>query len=455
MKTTTYTICIAEDNDTMRLGISESLQREGYRVQAFADAPAVLNYLNTHSADLLISDLRMEPMDGLHLLEEIKQRHPQMAVLLISAYGTVQDAVKAMRLGAADFLTKPFSPDELRVRVAKIIQSVEQEKMLHRLQEHNRYLEEELFQEYEQMVGRSAPMQEVYRLIDRIAAKDSVVLISGESGTGKELVARAIHRKSTRKDKSFVRVNCAALNENLLESELFGHEKGAFTGAIRQKKGRFELADGGTLFLDEVGDLSPAVQVKLLRVLQEKEFERVGGEETIKVDVRLIAATNRDLRKDMENGRFRDDLYYRLNVIPIQLPPLRQRKEDISILTEHFLKKLNSAKRIEPAGIRLLQEYPWPGNIRELENLIERLVVISAEEEISATVIAGHLQPADRRFQRSRQAGNLNETLYQFEKMLIMDAMKQAGGVKNRAAKILGIRTSALYYKLEKFGLLE
>ncbi len=455
MNINSHTICIVEDNDTMRLGISESLQREGYRVQAFADAPAALNYLNEHPADLVISDLRMEPMDGLQLLEEIKQRQPLMAVLMISAYGTVQDAVKAMRLGAADFLTKPFSPDELRVRVAKIIQSVAQEKLLDRLQEHNRYLEEELSQEYEQMVGRSVVMQEVFRLIDRVAVQESAVLISGESGTGKELVARAIHRKSKRSEKPFVRLNCAALNENLLESELFGHEKGAFTGAIRQKKGRFELAEAGTLFLDEVGDLSAATQVKLLRVLQEKEFERVGGEQTLRADVRIIAATNRDLRELIARERFREDLYYRLNVIPIPLPALRERREDIPLLAEHFLKKLNSSKRIDAAGMKLLQAYPWPGNIRELENFVERLAVIAPQEVISAGVIAAHLQPPGSHFKYTAQHGSLNEALYNFEKTLLIEAMDKAGGVKNRAAKLLGIRTSALYYKLEKFGLLK
>ncbi len=453
--TTDHThICVVEDNDTMRLGISETLQREGFSVSAFAGGKEALEFLRKHPVPLVITDLRMEPMDGLTLLQQVKQAYPETEVLLISAYGTVQDAVKAMQLGAADFLTKPFSPDELRVRVRKVLEKIDNARRLDQLQEHNRYLQQEISGAYTMLVGESQAMRRVLELIDRVAGQDSTVLIQGESGTGKELAARAIHAKSPRSNQPFVKVNCAALNDNLLESELFGHEKGAFTGAIRRKKGRFELADGGTLFLDEIGDISPATQVKLLRVLQEKEFERVGGEQTLRVNVRVLAATNRDLTELIEQGKFREDLYYRLNVIPLRLPPLRDRREDIPPLVAHFLKKFNATKTIEPQGMELLKMYHWPGNIRELENLIERLVVIAPQDVIPAGLIAHALQPQPFNGDEPQNM-NLNQALYQFEKKLIMDAMKKAGGVKNRAAKLLGIRTSALYYKLEKFGLLK
>ncbi len=447
-------ICVVEDNDTMRLGISETLQRDGFTVSAYASGQEALDFLRQRPVPLVITDLRMKPLDGLELLKKVKQTHPETEVLLISAYGTVQDAVTAMQLGAADFLTKPFSPDELRVRVRKIAEKIENARMLDQLKEHNRYLEQEISGEYDMLVGQSEAMRRVLELIDRVAGQDSTVLIQGESGTGKELAARAIHNKSPRRRNPFIKVNCAALNDNLLESELFGHEKGSFTGAVRRKKGRFELADGGTLFLDEIGDISPATQVKLLRVLQEKEFERVGGEQTLHVNVRILAATNRDLNQLIEQGKFREDLYYRLNVIPLRLPPLRERKEDIPLLVHHFLKKLNTSKTIEPQGMELFKMYPWPGNIRELENLIERLVVISPKENIPATLIAHALEPQSASGHMPETL-NLNDALYQFEKKLIVEAMKKANGVKNQAARLLGIRTSALYYKLEKFGLLK
>ncbi len=446
-------IIIVEDNDTMRLGMSETLQRAGYRVQAYDQAGQALEKIKALNPELVITDLRMEPMDGLQLLREMKEVGLPTQVLLVSAYGTVDDAVKAMQLGAADFLTKPFSPDELRIRVQKIMEQRAAEQLIDQLQEQNRYLRQEVDTPYAWLVGRSPSMRRIFELIDRVAGEDSSVLIQGESGTGKELVARAIHRKSLRNKGPFIKVNCAALNDNLLESELFGHEKGSFTGALRRKKGRFELADQGTLFLDEIGDVSSAMQVKLLRVLQEKEFERVGGEQTIRVDVRVIAATNQNLANLVHSGRFREDLFYRLNVIPMNLPPLRQRKEDLPLLAEHFLKKLNSKKRLSADAIKIMQNYSWPGNVRELENLMERLHVIVREEEIGADTIAAYLSPQVG-LHPSTEAMNLNDAVFQFEKQLIEHALQQSGGIKNRAAKMLGIRTSALYYKLEKFGLI-
>ena len=447
-------ILIVEDNETMRLGMQESLSREGYTVKAFGSAPPALEFIQQTPVDLIVTDLRMEPLDGLQLLKQVKQDYPQIEVILVSAYGSVQDAVQAMRDGAADFLTKPFSPDELRIRVAKVLQKQKQERKISQLIEQNRFLSEELSAEFSTMIGRSSEMRDVLQMIERVAGEDSAVLISGESGTGKELAARAIHKHSKRSEKPFIRVNCAALNDNLLESELFGHEKGAFTGAVRQKKGRFELADHGTLFLDEIGDISPAMQVKLLRALQEKEFERVGGEATIKVDVRIITATNKELSELIRQQKFREDLFYRLNVIPLHLPALRERKDDIPLLVQHFLSKLNSTKKIDSTGIELLQNYPWPGNIRELENLMERLHVISPQDEISAGLIARYLSSGNS-VSASYENLPLEQALFTFEKNLIQDAMKRADGVKNRAAKLLGIGTSALYYKLEKFGLLK
>ncbi len=450
-------IIVIEDNDTMRLGIVESLRREGYKVLAFENGSQALKEFQIKPASLAIVDLKMEPMNGIQVLEKIKQQNPATEVLMISAYGTVEDAVKAMKLGAADFLTKPFSPDELRIRVKKIFEKIQNEKRIQELIEQNRLLSDEVFSEYSEIIGNSLQIKKVFTLIEQVSNTDSTVLIQGESGTGKELVARAIHRRSKRAEKPFIKINCGALNENLLESELFGHEKGAFTGAIKQKKGRFELANFGTLFLDEVGDISLAMQIKLLRVLQEGEFERVGGEVTLKTNVRIIAATNRDLQKMIREEKFREDLYYRLSIIPISIPPLRERKEDIPLLVDYFLKKQmrnrqQKIKKIDNEGMRLLIDYHWPGNIRELENLIERLTVISTGEKIESSLIAGHLYQG---LSVSTNYENLplEKAVESLEQNLIVSALKKTGGVKSKAAKLLGIPNSVLYYKMEKYGL--
>ncbi len=451
-------ILVVEDNDTMRLGIVESLRREGYSVEAFNNGPDGLAYFRNKLPSLVIVDLKMEPMDGIEVLSEIKKLKPNTEVLMISAFGTVETAVQSMQKGATDFLTKPFSPEELRIRVKNLLHKITRENELEKLIEQNRILNDEVFTGYEDIIGSSKAITEIFALVNQIAGMDTTVLIQGESGTGKELIARAIHRKSNRLEKPFIKINCGALNDNLLESELFGHEKGAFTGAMRQKKGRFELAHEGSLFLDEIGDVSPAMQVKLLRVLQEGEFERVGGEETIKTNIRLISSTNRDLYKLIAEEKFRDDLYYRLGVIPIQLPSLRDRKEDIPALVDHFLLKLSEKNRqpkknIDELGLKLLSDYPWPGNIRELENLIERLFVISTGEQIQYGLIARHLNSKPT-INNGFENLQLDSAIFSFEKNMISMAMKKTGGVKNRAAKILGINTSSLYYKLEKFGLL-
>ncbi|MBP7462604.1 MAG: sigma-54-dependent Fis family transcriptional regulator [Candidatus Delongbacteria bacterium] len=454
-------IAIIEDNDTMRLGIELSLKNNRYQLQSFADPEKALQALQLQSVELVITDLKMEPVNGIEVLRRVKQWDPAPEVIMISAYGTVDTAVEAMRLGACDFLTKPFSPDELRMRVEKAMTLVRQRQSLEELQEKNRFLQEEML-DRDQFIGESSAIRNVFNLIEAVASENSTILITGESGTGKELVAQAIHRNSPRRHKPFVRVNCGALNDNLLESELFGHEKGAFTGAIKQKKGRFELADQGTIFLDEIGDISGMMQVKLLRVLQEKEFERVGGETTLTVDVRVICATNRNLRQLMQAGTFREDLFYRLSVIPIPMPPLRDRPEDIPLLVDHFLSKLSGFnperhKIVSPQSMELLKSYPWPGNVRELQNVIERLYVISKNHYISPDLVASQLSgrhTPSLSDPLSSGSISLDDCLYRYEKSLILQALEESHGVKNRAAKRLGIKTNTLYYKLEKFGLL-
>lgn len=451
------TIIIVEDNNTMRLGIKETLTRAGYLVFEFDNGIDAENFTD-EKIKIAVLDLKMEPIDGIETLRRLKQKNPEIKTLLISAYGTVEDAVKAMQLGASDFLTKPFSPEELRLRINNLVGEIVKEEKINDLLEQNKLLNDQLYESYDDIIGDSEIMKNLFDTVDKVALTNSTVLIQGESGTGKELIARAVHRKSTRADKPFIKLNCGSLNDNLLESELFGHERGSFTGAVKQKKGRFELSNNGTLFLDEIGDLSPAMQVKLLRVLQEGEFERVGGEETLNVDVRIIAATNLDLKQLINNYKFRNDLYYRLSVIPIILPSLRERKTDIPLLADYFLQKLaakfkTKRKSIDDNGRLLLTNYSWPGNVRELENLIERLFVISNEDVIDSFLIAKHLN-SDPLLHDKLENLKLDEALYIYEKKLIMQAMKKTNGVKNRAAKLLGIKTSAFYYKLEKFGLL-
>ncbi|RMF68013.1 MAG: sigma-54-dependent Fis family transcriptional regulator, partial [Calditrichaeota bacterium] len=399
-------------------------------------------------------------ISGLVLLDKLKRIAPETEVLIITAYGTIELAVDAMQKGAADFLTKPFSPEELPIKISQLVQRRSERAELRRLSEENRYLREQVDGQFNfgEIVGSCRAMQEVYRTIEKVARGDSSVIIYGESGTGKELVARAIHKASPRRERPFVRVHCGALAEGVLESELFGHEKGAFTGAIKRKKGRFELADHGSIFLDEIGDIPLTTQIKLLRVLQEREFERVGGEETLRVDVRVIAATNKDLRAEIQAGRFREDLYYRLHIVPIYLPPLRERKEDIPQLTRHFLQKTSRALgmpelTIDDAAVEQLAAYHWPGNIRELENVIERAAVLCDDARIRVEDLpllaqsrAGLVVP--------EQTMDLNQALEMVEKQLLERAMQKARGVKTEAAKLLKIKPGALYYKLEKYGLL-
>ncbi|KAA3606983.1 MAG: sigma-54-dependent Fis family transcriptional regulator [Calditrichaeota bacterium] len=451
-------IFVIEDNDTMRLGMVETLKRENYNVNEFANPSDALESFFQNPVSILITDLKMEPISGIEVLQKVKKFSPQTEVLVVSAFGNVENAVNAMKLGAADFLTKPFSTEELRLRVKKMFEKVQNKNELEKLHEKNRFLNQELFPHYENLIGKSEAIENVFEMIERVAKEDCSVLLEGESGTGKELVASAIHQKSLRKNESFIKVNCGALNDNLLESELFGHEKGAFTNAFRQKKGRFELSDKGTLFMDEIGDISQVMQVKLLRVLQEGEFERVGGETTLKTDVRIISATHRNFTKLISEQKFREDLYYRLNVIPIKIPALRERREDIPLLVNYFFQKL-AKKRNQPPkviseeGMNLLQNYSWNGNVRELENVVERLNVVSPKDEIDTNLVAQFLGEPISGLTTFENLP-LMEAVDSFEKNLIVNALKKCNGVKNQAAKMLGVRTSALYYKLEKYGLM-
>ena len=376
------TILIVDDEKNYLLVLEALLVDAGYEVITSGSASKALEIASSHDLDLVITDMRMPGQDGMEFLAQLGSRHPDLPVIMMTAYATVEKAVKAMKRGAFDYITKPFKNEELILTIRKAIE-------MHRLKQENRSLSQQLQERFNfgNIVGKSKVMRQVYEIIQKVAQTRASVLITGESGTGKELIARAIHFNSLRSDKQFITVNCSALPETLLESELFGHERGAFTGAVSQRKGRFELAHTGTLFLDEVGDMSPALQVKLLRVLQEMMFERVGGTKTLQVDARLVAASNRDLSREVEIGRFREDLYYRLKVIHIKVPPLRDRQDDIPLLVHHFLEKVAKANGLPAKGVshdalKHIYQHDWVGNVRELENVIERAVILSDGDEI-------------------------------------------------------------------------
>ncbi|HDQ46441.1 MAG TPA: sigma-54-dependent Fis family transcriptional regulator [bacterium] len=450
-------ILIVEDNTSMREAMRQILDAAGFAVVTAADGPSGLEQIRNRKWDLVITDYKLPGADGMVLLRESKSVQPSAEVLMITAFGTIELAVDAVKAGAWDFITKPFSRDTLLFKVGRAEEIIRERQKSAALEEENRYFrqEEEARFNRGEIVGESSAMKEVYRFIRKVARNKTTVFITGESGTGKELVARAIHINSPRRDRPFVRVSCGALAEGVLESEIFGHEKGAFTGALRRKKGRFELADGGTLFLDEIGDLPPSVQVKLLRVIQEQEFERVGGEETLRVDVRLITATHRDLEILVREGRFREDLYYRLHILPIHLPPLRDRKEDIPRLSRYFLERIGRERgnplSLTDEGIRRLALYDWPGNIRELQNVLERAAALCDDEAL----VAGDLDFLSRKPSGTILANfsGLDARLDALEKEMLLNAMEAARHVKARAARLLGIKEGALYYKLEKHGL--
>ncbi len=452
-----FQILIVDDEKVQREMLEGFLIKQGYKTASAGDGESAVKLFSQGSFDLVLTDFKMPGMDGLQLLHELKRRNPETVVLILTAYGTVGTAVAAMKEGAYDYLTKPIDLDEMLL----LIQRVQREMSLDR---ENRRLKEQLREKFKVdfIITASRQMEEALNLVGRVAPSQATVLILGESGTGKELFARAIHYSSSRADRPFIKVNCAALPENLLESELFGHEKGAFTGAVARRIGRFEQADQGSIFLDEIGDLSPALQAKLLRVLQEKEIERVGSNQTIKIDVRMIAATNRNLEEAIKKGTFREDLYYRLNVVTISLSPLRERKEDIPLLIDYFLKKYSAEnkKEIRPLSREskdLLLKYDYPGNVRELENIIERAVVLCRGEMITSQDLPLNLQESktETALSQARQARSLPEALETLERELIISALERSGGVQTHAAEELGINERVLRYKMNKYGIKE
>ncbi len=447
------TILIVEDEARMRRLLELDLGEAGFQTLSVSEAEKGLDLLRREHVDLVLTDLKLPGMTGLEFLHSAKRLQPALPVIVMTAYGSVETAVEAMKAGASDYVLKPFSLAEMRM-------AVEKELDVRRLREENRSLREALGQRYSypNVVARSAKMQEVLALVDRVATTPSTVLLGGESGVGKDLIARIVHQRSNRAAGPFIKINSTAIPENLLESELFGYEKGAFTGAASSKPGKFELADKGTLFLDEIGDVPPATQVKLLRVLQEREFERLGGTRTVKVDVRLIAATNRDLRAALEDGTFREDLYYRLNVVPIDIPPLREHKEDIPDLVKLFLTRFCQSSSpdkplsISAAALEQLNEFHWPGNVRELENVIERACALARGPVLEPSDI--HLDTA-RAKSHAGSAALLPEgkTLDAWEDEIIREAYRRANGNKSQAARLLGLSRNALRYRLEKIGI--
>jgi two-component system, NtrC family, response regulator HydG len=455
-------VLIIDDNETMREGMAVTVRRMGHEVVTAGSGSEGLAALKKQAADFVITDLKMEGVGGLEVLEAVKRIDQSCPTLIVTAFGTVETAVQAMRLGAMDFLQKPFAPEVLRLKVERALEMRREKLARQRAEAEVEVLRADAALPYGlgEMVGRSPQMRALFETIEKVAPNDVAVHISGETGTGKELVARAVHSRSKRADGPFVKVNCGSLTETLLESELFGHEKGAFTGAIKRKLGRFELADKGTLFLDEVGDMSPNLQLKLLRVLQEREFERVGGEETVHVDVRLISATNRAIKQEVEAGRFLEDLFYRLHVVPCHVPPLRERREDIPILVEHFIRKLAprtnpSIRRIDDAALARLAAHDWPGNVRELENAVERSLVFANGDSIGLAALPAFLREGASETSLAVPSGNMTlpEILEDLERQLVQRTYDKTGGVKTETARLLGIKTSALYYKLEKYGI--
>jgi len=442
------TILIVDDEKNTRDGLARALRRS-YAVRVAESGAAALNILSEEPVDVMLSDLRMPVMDGMTLMQRALASSPDLVCILLTAYGNVETAVEAMRHGAADFLTKPVSLGELELVLQRVLRSRQAET-------ENRQLREQLDSKFgmENIIGHSPAMQEVFDTVRQVAVSRATVLLQGESGTGKELVAKAIHQLSTRKQGAFVPVHCAALSSTLLESELFGHEKGSFTGASEQRKGRFEMADGGSLFLDEIGEIDPAVQVKLLRALEERAFERVGGQETVEVDTRLIAATNRDLRQMVADGTFREDLYYRLHVVAIKLPPLRERVGDIPLLLNHFLEVFNRENDRTVSGfsadaLDFLQVYDWPGNVREIRNSVEQMVVLSRGDRMGVRDLPAHIRDANRDVGKTPTL--VGGTLEEMEKQAILKALKSSHGNRTRAAEQLGISRRTLYRKIAEY----
>ncbi len=453
-------VLVVDDELSLRDVLSIMLKRTGYAVTSVADGEEAIEHLNKEIFDLVITDLRMPKVDGMEVLKAVKSASPETVVLVITAFATADSAVEAMKHGAYDYLTKPFQVDEVQLIIRNAMEK-------RRLTTENILLKREMASQssFAQLVGQSDAMQKIFDIVRKVADSKSNVLICGESGTGKELVARAIHYNSTRSSSPFVAVNCSAVPEALLESELFGHMKGSFTGAISNKTGLFEVANGGTIFLDEIGDTTPTIQVKLLRVIQEREFRRVGGNQDIKVDVRIVAATNKDLEKAVAEGSFREDLYYRLDVIPIRLPPLRLRSGDIPLLVKHFLERFSKESGkplpvLSPEAMHVLLEHEWRGNVRELENLIERVVAFSSEGRVTDAELRGWLHRSVVSHQENGAALDLTDEgldleglISGIEKDLLLKALERSKWVKKKAARLLQLNTRSFRYRLEKYAI--
>jgi two-component system, NtrC family, response regulator AtoC len=452
-------ILVADDDASIRSLLKQLLVDEGFAVLEASTGIEVVDKVKESSPDLVIMDVRMPELDGIEALARLKSTNPKTAVLIMTAFGSSNAAIRAMELGAFDYLTKPFELDKISHSVKRVLDYQDLTAEVEVLRD-----EISSLVQTERIVGNSPAMQEVYKTIGKVAKADATVLITGESGTGKELVAEALHFNSNRRSGPMVKVSCAALPETLLEAELFGHEKGSFTGAMTQRRGRFEMADKGTIFLDEIGEMTVPTQTKLLRVLQERKIERIGSNLPIKVDIRIIVATNKDLQKQVEQSKFRDDLYYRLNVINIHMPPLRDRKEDIPSLVEHFLAKHRYSATAQPAAIseeaiRRLMEYNWPGNVRELENVIERAVVLSRGQIITSRELpfgdhdAAEGEEGEGEADAKGDSSFFKKSVAQFEKDLIMKALRDANGNRSKAAEMLGIYRRLLYAKIKEYGL--
>ena len=450
------TILIVDDEKNYLLVLEALLSAEGYETMAAQSANEALRLIDESDLDLILTDMKMPGLSGMDLLVEAKKRKPEVPVIMMTAYGTIEMAVEAMKKQAYDYITKPFQNEEIKLTIKKALEN-------YRLVKENRRLSEALSERhrYRNIIGKSRLMLRIYDLIDKVAQSKASVLITGPSGTGKELIAKAIHYEGPRKERPFISVNCGALTETLLESELFGHEKGAFTGAVALKKGRFEVADGGTLFLDEIGEMSPPLQVKLLRVLQEMEFERVGGTKTIKVDVRVLSASNRNLKEDVASGLFREDLYYRLNVIHIDVPLLRERSEDIRLLVNHFIDKYRKdagKEKIElsPEVWKALYAYTWPGNVRELENVIERAVVLNSGGVIELKDLPVEFSKRSEELDIERfipPDSHLQTVLEEIEEKMVRRALRQTDNVQSHAAERLGITKSLIQHKMKKYNI--
>lgn len=446
-----HRILVVDNEIRLAEVLAVALRHFGYRAEAYGSAQEVLDVLDNETADLVISDMRMPGIDGRQLLHEVKRRSPDIPVIIITAYTSMRDAVELVKEGAFDYVSKPFEIDDIAATVARTFK-------LSDVVRDNQRLRDELEGRYrfEQLIGTSAPFRRVIELISEVCESRATVLLTGESGTGKELVARAVHFNSSRKSKPFITVNCAAIPEGLLESELFGHAKGAFTGAISNRVGRFKAADGGTIFLDEIGDMPVVTQAKILRVLQERAFEPVGSTRTEQVDVRIIAATHKDLRQAAANGSFREDLYYRLNVFPIHLPPLRERHDDISLLATNFLRQFadDMGKRIvgfTPSAMAAMQAYSWPGNIRELQNCVERAAIISRGSTIDITDLPPYLFESDYRSTAVKSLPkDLDAELARIEREFILQALRDTDGVQVKAAERLGVSERSLWYRIRK-----